>query len=882
MSTPIEELSPRSKALETAAPSIERCKEHLSKNLPKMIIVEHTQLGYRVNKGPSELVQPDTKEKAEPFPFCGSSIWSDMDTFGLGISLYFRQLLFFVVVSLTAAIILIAATSHNADVCRHSGTGKNEKNKGLVIGSAAGCFPKDLRVGDNVVPDLLVCLCILIVTLLANRLEALVETRIDLSQQTPSDYSVQVLNPPEYVDNPDSYYEFFSDFFQNGQNREDVVAVTMSKDNGALIQLLAQRRAYMQDLIDFDARDARIRAESSSSEHEIIHDDAQPLSGFLQFLQPYLYPYGLLKTRAYAQAEKDRIEGDLRVKISLAIEDWKAPRRVVVTFATEASQHRALDAYETSGARRIISNWTGYEFDNNPRQLEGGTVLHVEKPVEPSEIFWHNSHVKFFEKCIRIFITLAITAGMLVIVSVVSIQLRGSWRFTLSVFITLVNATLPPFIKVITEMIERHADFGDLQDSMFLKLTAARWINTAVAVFISYSPRERLSADALSQVMLILLADAFLTPMIRIIDIYDLFLRYFVAPRQPTQRAANRLWTGADWNIAERYTDVSKTLFVGLFYAAAMPTSLFVTAAAMLTTFCADRFCILKKWRRVPELDAQLAKRTIGVVAIIIFVHAWSTMFFFLMWGTYTESFDDDDFNDETGDRAINCFTGLLECRVPNDKVTNAQKIAYQIFRPVGFIAFVVALWKFIGVEIKNTFFDLFCGGNNTQRSEPNLDNFRALSSDVHLYCPAVTHPNLDEPLLAAVVDGVPAHLLPVSDPIYHNVATQQEIAPLLGPDAPPVDDVIKRLFGRVTYYEPPQEHDAPLPPTKDTVQSQIELGNVHPPQPPPSQTPPLNSESPQIKLPPGWSVEQDASGKTYYIDHINKRTSWRPPPSAR
>ena len=46
-----------------------------------------------------------------------------------------------------------------------------------------------------------------------------------------------------------------------------------------------------------------------------------------------------------------------------------------------------------------------------------------------------------------------------------------------------------------------------------------------------------------------------------------------------------------------------KTLFVGLFYSTVIPSSLFITSAAMLVTYIVDRYCLLRMWSRPPMYD---------------------------------------------------------------------------------------------------------------------------------------------------------------------------------------------------------------------------------------------------------------------------------------
>lgn len=781
-------------------PALDVAKEYLLEQLPLRIPEDAAMQGFRRNR-PGEIVDPLTGERAELYPLF-DAIVEDLDSFGLGISLYFRQLILMFFTLIVASIILFASISHNASACRHSETGKNEKNNGLVTGSAAGCFPNDLEIGPNVVPDILVCVVILLTTLVANFVERRSEELIDEGQQTPSDYSIVISNPPDYIDDPDRYRDFFASLFgeENHAAREDVASVTISKDNGEFLQLLARRRALQQDLQDFLAQEQR-------GDSPRFDDDTLPF--LFKLMQPFTYDFGIFKTQGYAKAQLEAVELKLSELIQGGTDNtWRKPRRVHVTFNHEAAQRRALESYQVSALGRWLANYTSWESEYTPKYFDGGTVLSVHKPVEPSELLWENSHIKGFERFQRLVMSVTITMAALALVCFVSIRLRQSWRFTLSIFITCVNAGLPVFIKSLSDMIERHVNFGNREDSMFLKLLLARWVNTALSVYVSYNPRERLSNNALSQVMLILLFDAFLSPLIRVFDPYDWFMRRIVSPLQPTQRAMNRFWVGADWHLAERYTDVSKTIFVGLFYSAALPVAPLVTAAAIVTTFIADRYCILRTWRRVPELSAQLAKRTIGVVAIVVFSHFWASMAFFLNWGAYDELHVSDEEIDDKMERQINCFDGLLECNVENGDLTRAQRFVYRVYRRLGYVAFVAALWKFAGVEVIRALRALFCGSGHYQ-TQTQLVLFRSLKN-VDVYVPVVGDAALDHKLLAAVLIDVPPVFLPVPDNADVRslcLATPEEIGPLLTPDArgsrDEVDAIIQLLFGVVKFYPP-------------------------------------------------------------------------------
>jgi hypothetical protein len=59
------------------------------------------------------------------------------------------------------------------------------------------------------------------------------------------------------------------------------------------------------------------------------------------------------------------------------------------------------------------------------------------------------------------------------------------------------------------------------------------------------------------------------------------------------------------------------------------------------------------------------------------------------------------------------------------------------------------------------------------------------------------------------------------------------------------------------------------------------------PPQLPPSSAPPSAGPPPPAPaatpaaapLPPGWEEKQDGAGRSFYIDHNTKQTTWRRPP---
>jgi len=589
-------------------PNLQAAEAHRQSHLPHKIPEPASALGFRRARVGERVGEGETSEW-HLYPLWSWTMIEQLDSFGIGVSLYFRQLLAMTFIVGICAAILTPSVNHNRRNCDHDAVRGPFRNTGLSRGSAAGCFADDLSVGQNVGPDIAVCVIILVAAILADYIRSVSTKRIDDNQQTPSDYTVMIRNPPSHIVDPDKYRDFFKNQFD-----DDIVLVTMSKDNGELMMLMATRAGYLQDLADFDESLTNSRRQRNE------------LGCIGKMLQPYLYSMGLFKTPDYARAELETVEAKLKEKIGENTgEDWHKPRSVFVTFATEAAMERALQTFEVSALRRWFSNTTGWEFQDTPLAFEG-RVLNVCRPVEPTEMQWHTSHVRLPERVVRMFVSFALTAALIACFVLAATQMTGG---ALPAFVTIVNTLLPQLLKGISGMVEIHREYGDEQDSMFLKLLGARVANTGIAAFVSFNARERGTKEALDQVMVILILDAFFLPLIRALDPYDLFMRRVVGPQQPTQRAMNRFWSGAEWTIAERYTDVAKTLFVGMFYAAAVPVGLWLTAASMLVNFLVDHYCLLRLWGRKPDFDDQISRRFIGVVSIIVLVHVVATQSFF-------------------------------------------------------------------------------------------------------------------------------------------------------------------------------------------------------------------------------------------------------------
>ena len=120
--------------------------------------------------------------------------------------------------------------------------------------------------------------------------------------------------------------------------------------------------------------------------------------------------------------------------------------------------------------------------------------------------------------------------------------------------------------------------------------------------------KETLDQTNLAQIGSLLWADAFTTPIIRLFDMSTFGKQLVLAPLAKTQLKMNSFFRGTQWSPAERYTDMSKTIFVVLFYGPIFPLGYWILTIALLVNFFVDKYCLMRVWKRVPPIDASVTR----------------------------------------------------------------------------------------------------------------------------------------------------------------------------------------------------------------------------------------------------------------------------------
>lgn len=449
--------------------------------------------------------------------------------------------------------------------------------------------------------------CLLFLTfsmMLIHRYLGAREVRFDEDQITSSDYTVVVQNPPPDATDPDEWRDFFSQFAT-----KQVTAVTIALNNEKLLRKLIERRRHLNNLKLMLPKNTNMDDETSlqAAVVELVKEREEEeksclatvldsiIFPILRLVGMFLPPEALLqKSSELTEEIKDLLKGKYDVT------------KVFVTFETEEGQRNALTALSL-GRIDVYTNNTS-KIANT---LFKDKVLHVAETAEASAIRWLDlsaSNIKVATmQAVNFLSSVLVVALCGWLVAEVRFSLGGRYSGPL---VTVLNSLIPMIVKILM-IFEPHHTEGDFQSSLFTKITLIRWTNTALLLKIITPWPTTLGADKsniLPSVNSLMWSEFTITPLLKILDLSGNFQKHFLAPRARTQEQMNTNFQGTPYNLGERYTDLSKVLFLCFFYSALYPASFFFGTAILILQYYSDKFCLLRVWANNADLGSEVAR----------------------------------------------------------------------------------------------------------------------------------------------------------------------------------------------------------------------------------------------------------------------------------
>lgn len=560
------------------------------------------------------------------FPVCGTSL-ADLSAFGIGIGLYFRMLLqlallMFVLAAVsTPTVIYFVSSEYSGEM--------SDRELDLRIWGTAACTRQELVSADNssshsgsggnatemrndcplkmaqlhidFVVLAILCLYCLIAGVTQNRTKAY----LDALEQTAADYSIVVKDPNANAWNPDEWEMYFRQF-------GPVKFVTVAVHNHRLLSALAHKR-YMEDMLRMESPDHAVIKQAMQQAVDGNLPGAYTSRSLLLKIQQ---KFGMHRNLPYwvGELHKQRKHIEALVKHE-AYRVWS----VFVMFETEEGQRRCLKDTRV-GLCSTVLDWKHSQF---PRELRfrGTNILQIEQAVEPSSVQWKNVGVAWRWRFMQQVVTVTVVVGMMVGVYFLALELKNSVvggkdededKRRRNLYILAYTLSFTDYLgcKVLSylDLLEQHQTKEREQLSTLNKLLLFRCFNSALVLYFLMDFTDVLSQENLLLIQAMLIANLVTIPVLQLLNPYGRFMRWFYGPKAKTQRKLNQYYSGAYWQLAERYTQITKSVGIALFYKALLPTGLVITSVSLLVNYWVDKYCLLRKWKVPPKYDGLLAR----------------------------------------------------------------------------------------------------------------------------------------------------------------------------------------------------------------------------------------------------------------------------------
>ncbi|KAK1745050.1 trypsin-like serine protease [Skeletonema marinoi] len=306
--------------------------------------------------------------------------------------------------------------------------------------------------------------------------------------------------------------------------------------------------------------------------------------------------------------------------------------KVFCTFETESMQRDIISEMKVGP---MTAHMNSVHAINPNLLFRGEIVLDVREAEEPSTIRWMDLDVSWSNKMKQLSVTTLISLAFVVAVAVIVALVRLHGAAYAALAISIANSLFPIVAKILTN-VEAHASETGKQCSLFVKIAIFRWVVTAIVITIITpftSTLTRGPDHLLQSIWLIFFTDLVTSNVLQISDPVGNFKRHFLAPRAKSQERMNLLMSGTEYTIAERFTNMTKQLFLTFYYCAIYPSIFFICAVTLFINFYVDKFSIMRMWKPAPMVGASIAKfsrvyfMTTSVAALAIVSSYWLSGF---------------------------------------------------------------------------------------------------------------------------------------------------------------------------------------------------------------------------------------------------------------
>lgn len=652
------------------------------------------------------------------------------------------------------------------------------------------------------------------------------EIVFDEEIQTASDYSLKVSNPPRDALDPEEWRHFFKPFAPN-----EIVMVTIAVDNSMLIETLVQRRKTLRQL------HLRLR------DFDVDVDDEKALRNFVdENAARSVLPFIPTSKKLYEKVQ----QYNQRVR-NLLMHDFGAVA-VFVVFDTERAQRTCLHALSTGRMNVWKNNVDTSRFDGREMKAEeaavsstleiiniadvcqpeetkevsirlvrssssvsvreilrfrGTQVLSIKEPGEPNDVRWKDLEIS---ARLRSLLFLSTTIIMIIFIAwsgffIADLERKFPGSPRTALYITITNMVVPVLCDFVTSL-EAHTTEAQRSVSLYIKVALFRWFNSAICLLLIIDFIHTISVEEDGNkaqetslpktVYMIIYAEMFTVPVIKLLDITGNIRKHILAPRAADQEEMNSYFRGSKFELAERYSDATKVLFVSLFYSTIIPESFLLGAIALCAHYWSGKYCLLRFSRTTSDIGPHLARvsrnyffSTSLIAHVVMSAYFWSGYPYDQVCevdGTY-QYCNQDFFRSLT-------FPPLPQFQPEGmEWMRSSQEILTSLYGYTSIAMVSAAAFLLITRNVVPYIKSIFSSSYEPDGEDQGI-RFSSVKRrhEVHGYIPQVTEKGFVHPLLACDISKVDHDLIGWRDNIHgfepHNLFN--DVRKILGGEDPP------------------------------------------------------------------------------------------------
>ena len=283
--------------------------------------------------------------------------------------------------------------------------------------------------------------------------------------------------------------------------------------------------------------------------------------------------------------------------------------------------------------------------------------IRVHLAPEPEDVIWENMEFTVFQRFYRIVFIYCLSISLILITLLIVYQLNEkqkdieekNWNellkyigsFAISIIISILNIILEIIMKTFTKM-EKPKSMTSYYLSYSIKLSIFTFVTSAFVPFLSNYFSGRLqkhnNATLVNNMFFLFLTNSFLKPIIWTINIPLIIkkIRIFFIERKidpnsmhfKTQKELNDLYEYPDMDIASKYSYITMTLLMSMFYLPIFPFGVTFSLLGLILAYFLEKYNFTHNYKRPEMLNERLGEFYLNTFICIIISYSFGDYFF--------------------------------------------------------------------------------------------------------------------------------------------------------------------------------------------------------------------------------------------------------------